>query len=173
MLARANMGRNHAVCAALSTVEVSLRSDQNQEYLLVNAADSIFYELTRSMYPRRKKLIDAEIHLKGCKVIMRKRCDKHGRFEILISPDAKTYIDQLRYNKPRDISLEFSTEVKGGGPYVSVEITSCLARHIAGRSWSETSGLPTIAVTPATPLPQTLSTIPNAPVHQLGPDPSY
>lgn len=79
-------------------------------------ADSIFYEVTRSMCPRRKKLIDAEIHLKDGKVIMRKRCDGHGRFEVLISPDAETYIDQLSYKKPRDIPLEFSTKIKDGYP---------------------------------------------------------
>jgi len=84
------------------------------------------------MCPRCKKLIDAEIHLKDGKVIMRKPCDKHGQFEVLISPDAKTYIDQLRYKTPRDIPLEFSTEIKDGYPYVSVAITSCLALHIAG-----------------------------------------
>jgi len=80
-------------------------------------SDSIFYELTRSMCPKCKKLIDAEIHLKDGQVIMRKRCDEHGRFEVLISPNADTYLDQLRYNKPGDIPLEFSTEIKDDCPY--------------------------------------------------------
>ena len=80
-------------------------------------ADSVFYELTRSMCPECKRLIDAEIHLKDGKVIMRKRCPEHGRFEVLMSSDAEGYVNNLKFNKPGDIPLEFATEVKDGCPY--------------------------------------------------------
>lgn len=80
-------------------------------------ADSVFYELTRSMCPTCKRLIDAEIHLRDGRVIMRKRCPEHGWFEVLVSPDADDYVNSLKYNKPGDIPLEFSTEVKDGCPY--------------------------------------------------------
>ena len=80
-------------------------------------ADSVFYELTRSLCPECKQLIDAQIHLKDNKVIMRKRCATHGWFEALVSSDAQGYVSSLKYNKPGLIPLEFATEVKDGCPY--------------------------------------------------------
>jgi hypothetical protein len=80
-------------------------------------ADSIFYELTRSMCPECKQIIDAQVHLKDNKVIMRKRCPEHGRFEALLSSDAEGYVNSLKYNKPGTIPLEFTTEIKDGCPY--------------------------------------------------------
>ena len=79
-------------------------------------ADSIFHELTRSICPECRLVIDAEIHLRDGKVIMRKRCPDHGWFEALISPDAAAYVELYRYNKPGTVPLEFSTEVKDGCP---------------------------------------------------------
>ena len=80
-------------------------------------ADSIFYELTRSLCPECKRLIDAQIHLQEGRVIMRKRCPDHGWFRALVSPDAEDYLNSLKYNKPGTIPLEFSTEVSDGCPY--------------------------------------------------------
>ncbi len=80
-------------------------------------ADSIFYELTRSICPECKQVIDAQIHLKDNKVFMRKRCKTHGWFEALISSDAEGYVNSLKYNRPGTIPLEYTTEVKDGCPY--------------------------------------------------------
>ena len=80
-------------------------------------ADSVFYELTRSLCPECKQVIDAQIHLRDNQVIMRKRCATHGWFEALISSDAEGYTNSLKYNKPGTIPLEFATEVKDGCPY--------------------------------------------------------
>ena len=80
-------------------------------------ADSIFYELTRSLCPECNALIDGEIHLKNNKVYLRKRCPDHGRFEALLSTDAEGYVNSLKYNKPGTIPLEHQTEVKDGCPY--------------------------------------------------------
>jgi len=80
-------------------------------------ADSIFHELTRSLCPVCRRVIDAQIHLRDGKVIMRKRCKDHGWFEALISPDAEAYVDSVRFNKPGTIPLEFTTEVKDGCPH--------------------------------------------------------
>ncbi len=44
-------------------------------------ADSVFYELTRSICPVCTTVINAQIHLRDCKVFMRKRCRAHGWFE--------------------------------------------------------------------------------------------
>ena len=41
-------------------------------------ADSVFYELTRSLCPQCKQVIEAQIHLKENRVLMRKRCPDHG-----------------------------------------------------------------------------------------------
>ncbi len=80
-------------------------------------ADSVFYELTRSMCPVCKRIIDAQVHLKDNRVLMRKRCPDHGWFEALMSSDADDYVNSLKYNKPGAIPLEFATEVKEGCPY--------------------------------------------------------
>ena len=80
-------------------------------------ADSVLYELTRSICPECRRLIDAEIHLRGGRVIMRKRCPDHGWFEALVSPNVDDYLASLKYNKPGTIPLEFMTEVKDGCPY--------------------------------------------------------
>lgn len=79
--------------------------------------DSVFYELTRSLCPECKRVIDAEIHLKDNRVIIRKRCPDHGWYQALVSSDAEGYVGSLKYNKPGDIPLAFSTEVKEGCPH--------------------------------------------------------
>ncbi len=80
-------------------------------------ADAIFYELTRSICPTCRAVIDAQILLRDGKVYMRKRCPDHGWFEGLIYSDAALYANSLRYNKPGTIPLQFSTEVNAGGPH--------------------------------------------------------
>ena len=79
-------------------------------------ADYIFHELTRSICPECKTVIDAQIIIRDNKVFMRKRCPEHGWFEGIISSDAEMYIDSIKFNKPGTIPLEFSTEVKDGCP---------------------------------------------------------
>ena len=79
-------------------------------------ADYIFHELTRSICPECKRVIDAQIIIRENKVYMRKRCPEHGWFEALISSDAEMYVDSIKFNKPGTIPLEFSTEVKDGCP---------------------------------------------------------
>lgn len=79
-------------------------------------AEFIFYELTRSICPRCRITIDAQVLIKAGRVIMRKRCPEHGWFEVLLSSDADMYLNSLRYNKPATIPLQYSTEVKDGCP---------------------------------------------------------
>ena len=80
------------------------------------AADYIFHELTRSICPECKTVIDAQIIIRDNKVFMRKRCPTHGWFEGIISSDAEMYVNSVKFNKPRTLPLEFSTEVKNGCP---------------------------------------------------------
>jgi 7,8-dihydro-6-hydroxymethylpterin dimethyltransferase len=77
----------------------------------------IFWELTRSICPECKCVIDAQIRLREGQVIMRKRCPNHGWFEALVFGDALLYTEIARYNKPGTLPLEFATEVKNGCPH--------------------------------------------------------
>lgn len=81
-------------------------------------ADYVFFELTRSICPNCKKVIDAQILLKDSKVWMRKRCpDCNENFEALVYGDAQMYRENSKYNKPGTIPLEFGTEIKDGCPH--------------------------------------------------------
>src|ERR687891_917322 len=76
----------------------------------------VFLELTKSICPLCKRVIDAEVNVRDNRVIMRKRCPEHGPFEALVYSDAELYTGQLRFNKPGTLPLEFQTEVKDGCP---------------------------------------------------------
>lgn len=78
--------------------------------------DEVFLELTKSICPLCKRVIDAEVNIRGGRVIMRKRCADHGVFEALVYSDAELYMSQLRFNKPGTLPVEFQTEVRDGCP---------------------------------------------------------
>jgi uncharacterized radical SAM superfamily Fe-S cluster-containing enzyme len=80
-------------------------------------ADHVFYEFTRSICPRCRRVIDAHIILRENKVFMKKRCPECGPFEALVYGDAQMYIAQGKYNKPGTIPLAFGTEIHDGCPY--------------------------------------------------------
>jgi hypothetical protein len=80
-------------------------------------ADYVFYELTRSICPDCRRVIDAHILLRNNKVHMRKRCPEHGQFEALVYGDAEAYTSSSRFNKPGTIPLAFSTEMVNGCPH--------------------------------------------------------
>lgn len=80
-------------------------------------ADYVFFELTRSICPECRKVIDAKILLRNNKVYMRKRCPDCGPFEALIYSDAQMYTAQARYNKPGTIPLAFGTDIEHGCPH--------------------------------------------------------
>ena len=80
-------------------------------------ADYVFYELTRSICPECRRVIDAHILLRDNKVIMRKRCADHGQFESLVYGDAQAYTSAAKFNKPGTIPLEYSTSIDKGCPH--------------------------------------------------------
>ena len=80
-------------------------------------ADYVFYELTRSICPDCRKVIDAQIILRNNKVYMRKRCPHCGPFEALIYADAEAYTTFGKYNKPGTIPLAHGSEIHDGCPY--------------------------------------------------------
>lgn len=76
----------------------------------------IFLELTRSICPVCRKVIDAEILVKDNKVYMHKYCPEHGWHDSLISSDLQHYRTSLQYNKPGTIPLAFGSLVDKGCP---------------------------------------------------------
>ena len=50
---------------------------------------SILLELTRSICPVCRQLLEAKVHARGGKVFLRKRCPDHGEFEVLVYSDAE------------------------------------------------------------------------------------
>src|SRR5712691_8682938 len=80
-------------------------------------ADYVFYELTRSICPECRRVIDAQILLRDNKVYMRKRCPHCGPFEALIYADAEAYTTVGKYNKPGTIPLAHGSEIHDGCPY--------------------------------------------------------
>src|SRR5258708_7559268 len=80
-------------------------------------ADYVFYELTRSICPNCKKVIDAKILLRDNRVFMAKRCPDCGPFEALVYGDAEAYTSFSKFNKPGTIPLAYGSEIKDGCPY--------------------------------------------------------
>jgi tetraether lipid synthase len=80
-------------------------------------ADYVFYELTRSICPRCRRVIDAKIVLRDNKVFMVKRCPDCGPFEALVYADAEAYTSFGKFNKPGTIPLAYGTTVREGCPY--------------------------------------------------------
>jgi len=86
------------------------------EALKPRERDSIFVELTRSICPTCRKIVDAQIHVRDGRVYMKKRCPDHGWFEGIISSDSDMYLGASRFNRPGRIPLQFATEVRDGCP---------------------------------------------------------
>ncbi|HVB63769.1 MAG TPA: radical SAM protein [Nitrolancea sp.] len=80
-------------------------------------ADYVFYELTRSICPECRRVIDAQILLRDNQVFMRKRCPDHGLFEARVYGDASAYVTASRFNKPGTIPLAYSTDIQAGCPH--------------------------------------------------------
>ena len=64
-------------------------------------ADYVFYELTRSICPECRRVIDAHILIRDNKVFMRKRCPDHGLFEALVYGDAAAVHQLLEIQQAR------------------------------------------------------------------------
>jgi 7,8-dihydro-6-hydroxymethylpterin dimethyltransferase len=80
-------------------------------------ADYVFFELTRSICPQCKKVIDAKILLRNNKVYMAKRCPDCGPCEALIYGDAEAYVKFSQFNKPGTIPLAYGAEIRDGCPH--------------------------------------------------------
>ncbi len=78
--------------------------------------DHIFHEITRSLCPECRRVIDAQVLIRNGGVYLRKKCPDHGWHEALVSSDAQWYLNSLRYNKPGVIPYTFATDVTHGCP---------------------------------------------------------
>ena len=74
-------------------------------------SDYVFHELTRSICPHCRKVIDAKILLSDNKVYMSKRCPDCGPFMALVYADANAYTSFAPYNKPGTIPLAYGTAI--------------------------------------------------------------
>lgn len=82
-----------------------------------SAAIEKYCETTASVCPKCLSVIEADIIVAEGRVIMRKTCPRHGRFEALMSSDARWYVDSLPFNKPGIQPLGYSTKVSRGHPW--------------------------------------------------------
>ena len=83
-----------------------------------NERDRILIEFTRSICPDCRQVIDARIFKKkDNKVFMKKRCEKHGEFESLLSSDFDAYVNAYKFNRRGMMPAKFGTEVDKGCPY--------------------------------------------------------
>ena len=80
-------------------------------------SDYVFYELTRSICPECRRVIDGHVLIRDNKVYLRKRCPDHGLFEGLVYGDAEAYTSSSKFNKPGTIPVEFATEIEDGCPH--------------------------------------------------------
>lgn len=82
-----------------------------------SASPEVFYELTRSLCPKCRRMIDAKVLLRDNQVFLRKRCPDHGVFEARIYGDAEGYVSAGRFNKPGTTPQAYSTTIERSCPY--------------------------------------------------------
>ena len=80
-------------------------------------SEYVFHELTRSICPVCRRVIDAKSLLRDNQVFMSKRCPRCGPFMALIYADAEAYISYSQYNKPGTIPLAYSGKTERGCPH--------------------------------------------------------
>lgn len=78
--------------------------------------DHILHEITRSLCPECRQLVDAQVLIRDGGVYLRKRCPEHGWHEALVSSDADWYLSAFKYNKPGAIPYDLATTVEQGCP---------------------------------------------------------
>lgn len=76
----------------------------------------LIYE-TKSLCPKCKKLIAAEVIEKNGKVYIKKNCKQHGNFLCLVSSDSDYFINSLKFNKEGKKPLKYNSKIDKGCPY--------------------------------------------------------
>jgi uncharacterized radical SAM superfamily Fe-S cluster-containing enzyme len=78
--------------------------------------DEIIADESKSVCPECLKLIDCDIIFRENKVYLRKTCDDHGTYEVLIYSDVNDYVNALKFNKPGQKPLHYQGKVSKGCP---------------------------------------------------------
>ena len=76
----------------------------------------VFHEITRSLCPECRRVVDAQVLIRDGAVYLRKHCPEHGWHEALVSSDAGWYLDSFKYNKPGAVPYQFAANVERGCP---------------------------------------------------------
>ena len=76
----------------------------------------IFHDITRSLCPECRQVVDAQVLIRDGALYLRKRCPEHGWHEALVSSDAAWNLRGLKYNKPGAIPYDFATTTERGCP---------------------------------------------------------
>jgi uncharacterized radical SAM superfamily Fe-S cluster-containing enzyme len=80
-------------------------------------SEYVFHELTRSICPVCRRVIDAKILLRDNQVFISKRCPQCGPFMALVYADANAYTSYSQYNKPGTIPLAYGSKIERGCPH--------------------------------------------------------
>lgn len=112
-------GNEHHVQMArgLDSKEVPEKTQEEDKPLQADLIDGeVFVETSQSVCPQCLKVINCQIVFRENKVYMRKYCEEHGLFEVLIYSDADDYRNAARYNKPGKKPLHYQGSVVKGCP---------------------------------------------------------
>lgn len=77
----------------------------------------VLHEVTRSLCPECRQVVDAQVLVRDRGVYLRKRCPEHGWHEALVSSDADWHLSSQVYNKPGAIPYDFATTVERDCPH--------------------------------------------------------
>ena len=72
---------------------------------------------TKSICPRCRTLLDAELAVRAGRVVLRRSCPDHGEFAAVVYGDAERYLEIQRFNKPGATPLERQTASVRGCPH--------------------------------------------------------
>src|SRR5215211_662422 len=72
---------------------------------------------TRSICPRCRAVVDAELLVRDDRVVLSRTCPDHGEVKAVVYGDAKRYLEIQRFDKPGTEPRERQTEVELGCPH--------------------------------------------------------
>jgi 7,8-dihydro-6-hydroxymethylpterin dimethyltransferase len=78
---------------------------------------SVSLASTQSICPRCHRVLDAELLARDGKVVLRRTCPEHGRFDAVVYGDVERYLDIQRFTRPGAAPLERQTTVTRGCPH--------------------------------------------------------
>lgn len=80
-------------------------------------APYLFMDVSRSLCPQCRRLVDAQVVARDGRVILRKRCPEHGWAEALLSSDLAWFRHAMTYNRPGLLPARRATEEHEGCPF--------------------------------------------------------